>query len=81
MIHFFRSRKVRIFVEGGEHVVVDHNMTANDVQIEIKDAQHVEIRGNDTEGLQWWRTPLGIVGLAVVAGLIVAGVRFYAGWE
>ena len=71
---------MHIVIEGGEHVVVDHNITAADVQIEVRGAGQIEIRGNQASESLWWKRPVGIIALSVAAGLIVALVKYSAGW-
>jgi hypothetical protein len=76
----FKRPQLRILIDGSRHVTVDHNAIHADAQIEIRDVESVEIRGNSADELPWWKKPLGIIALAVAAGLVVAGIKFYLGW-
>ena len=79
----FKHHKLRIVIEGCDNVIVDHNKAHADVQIEIRNAEYVEIRGNNADESKWWKKPLGIFALSVAAsvtaGLVIVELKFILG--
>jgi hypothetical protein len=80
----FKRPQLRILIDGSRHVVVDHNTIHADAQIEIRDAESVEIGGNKADESPWWKKPLGIftlsVAASVTAALVIIGIKIYFGW-